>query len=104
RKCPEYMGNNNSQSATYVLGHSDAELERLMVQSRFLGDLTEPLLRQAGVEPGMHVLDLGCGPGDVSFMAASLVGCSGSVLGVDKSCESIRLARERTVQTGFSQV
>lgn len=94
----------NQHSGTYVLGHSDAELERLMAQSRLLGDLTEQILRQAGLEPGMRVLDLGCGPGDVSFLAASMVGSSGSVHGVDTSPEAIALARERASLAGLSNV
>ena len=63
-----------------------------MPQSRLSGDSTADLLRKAGVEPGMRVLDLGCGPGDVTLLAASLVGSSGSVHGVDKPPESIALA------------
>src|SRR3982751_270389 len=92
------------QASIYVLGHSDAELERLMVQSRLLGNLTEQILRQAGLQPGMRVLDLGCGPGDVSFLAASIVGPSGSVRGVDRSHEPIALARERAARAGLTNV
>ena len=43
----------------------------------------------------MHVLDVGCGAGDVSFLAASLVGPRGSVLGVDRSSEAVALATQR---------
>jgi ubiquinone/menaquinone biosynthesis C-methylase UbiE len=79
----------------YVLGHSDEELQRLVRQSRLFGDLTEQLLLKAGIGTGLRVLDVGCGPGDVSFLAAGLVGPSGSVIGVDKSTEAIAVARER---------
>ena len=37
----------------------------------------------AGIGLGMTVLDLGCGAGDVSFVAAELVGPQGQVIGVD---------------------
>ena len=33
----------------------------------------------------MRVLDLGCGAGDVAFVAADLVGPEGYVIGVDRS-------------------
>jgi SAM-dependent methyltransferase len=48
----------------------------------------------------MRVLDIGCGPGDVSFIAARLVGPSGSVLGVDAAPEMIELARARAAEQG----
>src|SRR4051794_11356552 len=79
----------------YVLGHSEAELARLVSQSSFFGDLTEDLLRRAGVGSGMRVLDVGCGAGDVSFLARSLVGAGGSVHGVDLSEAAVATARER---------
>lgn len=41
------------------------------------------LLREAGVGPGMTVLDFGCGPGGFSVAAARLVGPGGLVLAVD---------------------
>jgi SAM-dependent methyltransferase len=94
----------HQHSSGYALGHSNSELERLMVQSQVLGDLTSEVLRRAGVTVGMRVVDLGCGPGDVSFLAASLVGSSGSVLGVDRSEESLALARRRAARAGLSQV
>lgn len=72
----------------YVLGHSSAELQRLIDQSRFFGDLTAQVLRQAGLGRGMRVLDVGCGAGDVSFLAASIVGPTGEVIGIDRSPNS----------------
>jgi SAM-dependent methyltransferase len=88
----------------YVLGHDDAELERLMLQSRFFGVLTEQLLRDAGLAPGMTVLDVGCGAGDVSLLAARMVGPRGRVIGVDASAAAIALARRRAQAMGFEHV
>jgi len=79
----------------YVLGHSAAELQRLIDQAAFFGDLTADLFRRAEIRPGMSVLDVGCGVGDVAFLAASLVGPTGSVLGIDRAAEAVALARER---------
>jgi SAM-dependent methyltransferase len=88
----------------YVLGHSRDELQRLMDQGRFLGDLTEELLRAAGLRPGMRVLDAGCGAGDVSLLAARLVGPTGAVVGVDRSPEAVALAKGRAAALGVKNV
>jgi hypothetical protein len=69
----------------YPLGYSQTEAQRLADQAAFLEDLTEDLLRRAGLCSGMRVLDVGCGVGDVSFLAARLVGEDGVVLGVDRA-------------------
>ena len=79
----------------YILGHSEREIRRLMHQASILRPITERLLRGAGIGRGMRVLDLGCGAGDVSMLAAELVGASGSVVGIDRSPEAIAVARGR---------
>ncbi|MFK0687809.1 class I SAM-dependent methyltransferase [Mesorhizobium sp. IMUNJ 23033] len=48
----------------------------------------------------MHVLDLGCGVGDVSLLAGQLVGPSGSVLGIDRSQDAVETAERRAVAAG----
>lgn len=55
--------------------------------------MTERLLRDAGIGAGMKVLDVGCGPGTVSRMAASLVGPDGLVVGLDRSRAVIERAQ-----------
>jgi ubiquinone/menaquinone biosynthesis C-methylase UbiE len=78
-----------------VLGYSPDEIRGLMSQAAMLRPITERLLRNAGLEPGMRVLDVGCGAGDVSMLAAELVGPSGSVVGIDRSARMIATARRR---------
>ncbi|HET9913113.1 MAG TPA: class I SAM-dependent methyltransferase [Anaerolineales bacterium] len=84
-----------AQNQPYILGHTDTELDRLIKQSQFYGDLTTNVLHLAGLKPGMQALDIGCGAGDVSFLAAKLVGPEGKVVGVDKSPEALALAARR---------
>ena len=79
----------------YILGHSDREIRRLMHQAAILRPITERLLRGAGIGRGMRVLDLGCGAGNVSMLAAELVGAAGSVVGIDRNQDVIAVARER---------
>jgi ubiquinone/menaquinone biosynthesis C-methylase UbiE len=88
----------------YQLGHEAAEFERLYLQGRVLGPATRTLLAVAGVRPGMRVLDLGSGVGDVAFVAADLVGPEGEVLGVERSPEAVARANDRARQAGISNV
>jgi ubiquinone/menaquinone biosynthesis C-methylase UbiE len=85
------------QNAThdYVMGNSFHEQERLKMQARILEGWTEQFFRLAGLQPGMKVLDLGCGMGDVSLLAARLVGPSGHVTGIDRDPVTLERARER---------
>lgn len=96
--------NTTPSGSTYVLGHADVEVRRLLLQGRLYDDYTEHALRRAGLRPGMRVLDIGCGPGDVSFIAARLVGPTGAVLGVDAAPEMIELARARAAEQGLTTV
>ncbi len=52
----------------------------------------------------MRVLDVGSGPGDVSFLAAQMAGPSGSVTGVDRSPEAVDLAARRAAAAGLTNV
>jgi ubiquinone/menaquinone biosynthesis C-methylase UbiE len=90
----------SAEKPNYVLGYSEDEFRRLEQQAALLRDLTEDVLRRAGISQGMHVLDLGCGVGDVSLLAAELVGPSGSVLGLDSSSEAVDTARRRAEADG----
>lgn len=90
--------------STYALGHADAEIQRLLLQGRLYNDHTEHALRRAGLRPGMRVLDVGSGPGDVAFIAAQLVGPTGTVLGVDASSDVVEFARGRAAERRLSTV
>jgi SAM-dependent methyltransferase len=79
----------------YALGHSARELERLSAQARALDPLTRQVFSEAGIAPGMRVLDIGTGTGDVAFLAADMVGVTGEVIGIDKAPAALAVARAR---------
>jgi ubiquinone/menaquinone biosynthesis C-methylase UbiE len=89
------------QQADYVLGHTSAEQQRLIRQARVLAPLTERFLRDAGISSGMRVLDIGCGMGDVTMIAAQLVGTAGHITSIDLDQASIETARRRGAAFGF---
>ena len=58
----------------------------------------------AGLQQGMTVLDLGSGAGNDVFIAASIVGPSGLVIGVDMTPEMIARARRNAASLGTANV
>jgi SAM-dependent methyltransferase len=89
---------------TYALGRSKNEHERLTRQAALLEAITERLLRDAGLEAGMRVLDVGSGVGDVALLAAELVGRHGSVVGIDVDGDALDAARQRAELLGRRNV
>ena len=92
------------ETRDYPLGYSAQEAQRLEDQAARLQDLTEDVLRRAGLRPGMRVLDLGSGAGDVSLLAAKIVGNDGIVLGIEKASSSVEIARRRVAALGVQNV
>jgi SAM-dependent methyltransferase len=88
----------------YPLGSDPAELDRLDHQGRLLAHATRLIFEAAGLRPGMRVLDLGSGAGDVAFVIADLVGPSGEVIGIDRSPEACAKATARAQQRGVRNV
>mgnify|MGYP002401566093 CR=1 FL=1 len=80
-------------------------MRRLAMQAAVLH--TQPtrwLFEQAGLSAGMLVLDVGCGAGDVTFLAGEFVGPSGTVLGIDSSPRALDTARLRASRAGVDNV
>jgi len=60
--------------------------------------------RMGEMKAGEQVIDLGCGAGTDSFIAASQVGAGGKVLGVDMTHEMVRKARGAAEAAGVRQL
>jgi len=65
---------------------------------------TEKLFRNAGLSEGMSVLELGCGPGEVTELLSELVGPAGYVVAVDKSDEMLATATTKLEENGKCNV
>lgn len=83
---------------------SEDEHDRLSRQSELYEPFTRRLLQRAGIQQGMRVLDVGCGPGDVSFLVYELVGQEGSVVGVERDEQAVATARRRAAKSGVGNV
>ncbi|WP_206446499.1 class I SAM-dependent methyltransferase [Agrococcus sp. KRD186] len=56
------------------------------------------------LEPGMRILDVGCGPGSITIDLARRVGERGTVVGIDASAEVVETARAAAAQAGVTNV
>jgi SAM-dependent methyltransferase len=83
---------------------AEHEHERLRRQSDLYEPFTRRLLLRAGIEPGMRVLDVGCGPGDVSFLLSELVGAGGSVIGIERDEQALERARRRAAESELHNI
>jgi 2-polyprenyl-3-methyl-5-hydroxy-6-metoxy-1,4-benzoquinol methylase len=88
----------------YALGHSEHELQRLSRQGQAIEPFTRQLFEEAGINQGMRVLDVGCGSGDVAFLAAKLIGHDGEVVGADRERKAVDWASARAHSQGLTNV
>jgi len=98
------MHETSGYDPNYVMGRSTAETDRLKRQSQLYDTSTWQLLKEAGLSPGMKVLDVGSGAGNVSFIAAGLVGERGAVVGVDSNPAIVAEATATARSLGLRQV
>jgi SAM-dependent methyltransferase len=82
----------------------EPEQARLERQAALFDPVTERVLHAAGIAPGMRVLDLGAGAGDVSMLAARIVGPAGHVVGVERNPDAIQSAQARMRRAGIENV
>ena len=66
--------------------------------------VTRRFLVEAGVAPGMRVLDVGSGAGDVAMLVADMVGPTGEVVGFDRSAAALDVARDRAAGRSLGNV
>jgi SAM-dependent methyltransferase len=92
------------QDGYYPFESSDEERLRLMTQAELLAPMSKQLFEKACIVPGMRVLDIGSGSGNVSFLAARLVGREGSVIGVDSDPGQVEFAKQRAKAEGWGNV
>ena len=65
------MVDDANQRHEYALERSQREYERLELQGEILKPMTRRLFCEAGIEPGMRIVDLGSGAGDVRWPRCS---------------------------------
>jgi ubiquinone/menaquinone biosynthesis C-methylase UbiE len=91
-------------SPRHATGCGAGEASGLARQSALYNAITRRVLGEAGLRPGMRVLDAGTGAGDVALLAAELVGPAGSVVGIDRNPAVLEIARVRARSAGLANV
>lgn len=88
----------------YSLATGEAAVRRLHALHRIHSPAGRRVLLRAGLKPGMHVADFGCGVGATSRMLAEMVGPAGHVTGVDLSAAQLEQSRKLCESDGLSNV
>ena len=76
----------------------------LDAESRVGASSPGELLTGAGIVEGTTVVDLGCGPGFLTFPAAEIVGSEGHVYAVDIESKMVDLVRAEAADRGLSNL
>jgi ubiquinone/menaquinone biosynthesis C-methylase UbiE len=79
----------------------DRRLEQVMARGEARGRLR--VLELVDARPGMHILDLACGPGTLARRLAAHVAPGGEVVGVDLAPGMIELARAARIPNAGSR-
>ena len=64
----------------------------------------EAVLKGIGLKPDMVFVDVGCGEGFFSLLAAEIVGDSGKIYAVDTDAKAIQSLERKFVEKGFKNV
>jgi ubiquinone/menaquinone biosynthesis C-methylase UbiE len=94
----------------YVLGTDAQEIARLGLQHRLWSASAHALWERAGIRPGHHVLDVGCGPGYAALDLAMIVGPAvgsdppGRVIALDESDRFLRHLSQTARARGLNNI
>jgi ubiquinone/menaquinone biosynthesis C-methylase UbiE len=71
---------------------------------KWLGPVSDQLIRSTGITSGHTVLDVATGAGQPALTIAKVVGPNGRVVGVDLSSEMLEVAKEEAAYQGLTNV
>ena len=89
-------------SVEEVIARSREEVDQPSLLAQAFEPLTRALFVEAGLGPGMSVLDVCSSVGDVALLAREIVGSDGHVTGFDSSAATVAYANERAAFRGLA--
>ena len=84
----------SAKANNYVLRGGDEGAERLKLLGRVFWPTTQEFLQVAAIGGDKHILDIGCGTGEVSLRLAASDGYSGRIVGVDIDRRAVEIASQ----------
>lgn len=97
------MPRDNKKIQDYILkDKEDEELFRLGFQHQVWKTETDEIIQKAGFKKDQTILDLGCGPGYLSFELSEIVGSKGQVIALDNSEKFINHLNSKVLSKNFS--
>ncbi|KTT23479.1 class I SAM-dependent methyltransferase [Pseudacidovorax intermedius] len=90
----------DDQAALWNGAGGRAWVEAQPILDQLFAPVAERLIDAAAIAPGHAVLDVGCGTGATTLLAAEAAGPDGSCLGVDLSAPMVAHARQRAAAAG----
>jgi FkbM family methyltransferase len=93
-----------AKDSNYVLSVGKKFEDRLMRLNAFSNPYSFAFLQRAGLKKGDHVIDVGCGIGELTCWLAEQVGPEGKVVAIDISTEQLELAKQRANEKGLSNI
>ena len=91
----------NSIWSSRIQGVLNLDLSR---ELRFRDDRKDLFLSLLGLDEGMTVLDVGCGPGAITRKLSAWLGEYTRIIGVDRDTEFIQYAREKATRMNLKNV
>lgn len=88
-------------SDPYTLTLSSSELQRYRRMTADARSAEATLWAEAGIVPGAHVVDVGCGPGLLLVELAKMVQPAGTAVGVDRNQEALAVAPRTLADAGI---
>jgi cyclopropane fatty-acyl-phospholipid synthase-like methyltransferase len=90
--------------STYAISVGERDFERVQLLNNTYNPSTLEFLKEAGLKPGMTVLDLGCGVALIDCEIAKMVGPEGKIICLDISADQLEIAKKVTQQNQITNV
>src|SRR4030095_9376208 len=94
----------SEQSAAYMFGGTQTELERLLAKVDELEGRAGWFLDHIDIKTGSRLVDIGCGPMGILNLLSDRVGPHGEVIGVEREARFVETARSELTRRGLNNV
>ncbi len=93
-----------AESKDYVLQSNALSMQRLVQQHQLYKKSSQCLLLDAGLKPGLSVLELGCGPGLMTEWLCQQLDDTSTLMAIDISPDYVKAAQDRTASYNYCKV